>query len=77
MGVDIEQHLRSAVAHPVLDVFDADAVLGQTAGMVMPEFVKGDVDAGRLGQAFKFFRPVARVLQFTVGIGKDKLVLFP
>ncbi len=42
MGVDIEKHLRGAVAEPVLGILDADAVFGESAGMVMPEFMKGN-----------------------------------
>lgn len=39
VSVDIEQHLCCAVAQTVLGVFDAGAVFGETAGMVMPEFM--------------------------------------
>ncbi|SDN15263.1 hypothetical protein SAMN04488502_1136 [Dendrosporobacter quercicolus] len=55
MGVDIEQHMGCAVAQPVLGVLDADAVGREPAGVVVPEFMKRDVDAGRFGQAFELF----------------------
>ena len=64
MGVDIEQHLSGAVAEPVLGVFDAGAVFRKLAGMVVPEFMKGDIDAGRFGQALKAFGPTSGVLEF-------------
>nr|WP_245698208.1 hypothetical protein [Dendrosporobacter quercicolus] len=55
VGVDIEQHMGCAVAQPVLGVLDADAVGREPAGVVVPEFMKRDVDAGRFGQAFELF----------------------
>lgn len=69
MGVDIKEHLRSAVAEPVLGVFDTGAVFRQATGMVVAEFMEGNVNARCLGDAFEFFGPAARVLQLTIWIG--------
>lgn len=62
------------MAQPVLGVFDADAVSREAAGVIVPEFVKGDIDAGCFGQAFKLLGPVARVLEFAEGVGQTGLV---
>lgn len=77
MGVDIEKHLRSTVAESVLGVLDADAIFGEPTGMVMPEFMKGDREIRLLGDLLKSFGPVARVLKFTVRIGKYRIVVSP
>lgn len=77
MGVDIEKHLRGTVAQTVLGVFDADVVCRETAGVIVPKFVKGDIDAGRFGQMFKAFGPVARVLEFAEGVGEIPGRYFP
>ena len=77
MGVDIEKHLRGTVAQAVLGVFDADAVGREAAGVIVTEFMKGDIDAGRYGQALKAFGPVARVLEFAVGVGEYLVISFP
>jgi len=42
VGVGIEKHLHGTVAQTVLGVFDADVVCRETAGVIVPEFVKGD-----------------------------------
>ncbi|CQR73462.1 hypothetical protein SOV_28210 [Sporomusa ovata DSM 2662] len=75
VGVDIEEHLRGTVAQTVLGVFDADAVGREAAGVIMPEFMKGDIDAGRFGQALKLFGPVARVLKFAEGVREYQVVV--
>ena len=45
--------------------------------MVVAEFVKGDIDAGRFGQALKTFGPAARALEFAEGVGKYQVIVFP
>lgn len=77
MGVDIEQHVHGTVAHSVLGVFNADAVGRKPAGMIMPEFMKGDRELRLLDDLLKAFGPVARVLEFAEGIGKYQVVVFP
>ncbi|WP_145088569.1 hypothetical protein [Sporomusa sp. KB1] len=39
--------MSRAVTESVLGVLDADTVFRESAGMVMPEFMKGDSKAGR------------------------------
>ena len=77
VGVDIEKHLRGTVAQSVLCVFNAEVVGRKPAGMIMPEFMKGDSKAGRFDQALKSFGPVARVLEFAEGIGEYQVIVFP
>ena len=60
--------MRGAVAEPVLRVFDADAVFRQAAGVVVAQFVEGDVDACGGRDAFEAFRPDARILQSAAGV---------
>ena len=56
LGVDIEKHLRGTMAQSVLDVF-ADEVVGRKpAGMIMPEFMKGDSKASRFDEADSFVK---------------------
>ena len=77
MSVDIEKHLRGTVAQTVLGVFDADAVGRKAAGVIVPEFMKGDIDAGRFGQALKVFGPVARVLEFAEWVREYQVIILP
>ncbi|WP_236614612.1 hypothetical protein [Sporomusa ovata] len=58
--------MRGTVAQSILGVFDADAVGRKAAGVIVPEFMKGDIDTGCFGQAFKVFGPAARVLEFDI-----------
>ena len=44
--------------------------------MVVPEFMKGDIDAGCFGQALKAFGPVAWVLEFAEGVGEYQVIIF-
>ncbi|SFM01088.1 hypothetical protein SAMN04490355_103237 [Pelosinus propionicus DSM 13327] len=77
MGVDIEKHLCGTVAQAILGVFDANAVCREAAGVIVPEFVKGDIKARRFGQTLKSFGPVARVLEFAEGVGEYHVVILP
>lgn len=45
--------------------------------MVMPEFMKRDCEIRLLGDLLKLFGPAARVLKFTVTVGKYQIVVFP